>query len=150
MKIDKSIDQMLEETEFQQMGEYQIIQGSGLDGKNIVYAVDAICNAHPFLNEHSLLMEEIIANAIIRGNHRDPFVIASAKVLLGNKGWILRIKDSGSGFDVERVLKNGEFQYGGTGLHLLKITQGIQFNYENNGNTLNIMGFYKPKTQSIR
>ena len=40
MKVDKSIDQMLEEIEFQQFGEYQIIQGEGIDGENIVNAVD--------------------------------------------------------------------------------------------------------------
>lgn len=150
MKVDKSIDQMLEEIEFQQMGEYQIIQGSGTDGSNIVYATDALYNAHPFLNEHSFLIEELIANAILRGNNRDPFVTASAKVLLGDKGWVLRIRDSGSGFNVKRVLKNGEFQYNGTGLYALKVTSGIQFNFENNGNTLNIMGFYKAKTQSSK
>mgnify|MGYP001591288564 CR=1 FL=1 len=148
MKVYKSIDQMLEEIEFQQFGEYQIIQGEGIDGENIVNAVDAICTAHPFLNKYSsLLMEESIDNAIRRGNNGDPFVIASAKVLLGKKGWVLRIRDSGKGFDFDRVLKNSEYQNRGSGLFILKNERELQFNYENNGNTLNVMGFYVPQTQ---
>lgn len=143
MKVDKSIDEMLREIEFKEIGEYRIIQGNDPVGQ-LFYVNDAICNSHPFLNQHYLLTEELIANAILRGNNKDPFVVASAKVLLGEKGWVLRIRDSGKGFNVDSVLKNGEYQYGGQGLKMLKEREGIQFNYEDNGSTLNVMDFYNP------
>ncbi len=145
MRVNKSIDEMLQEIEFREFGEYQTIQGNDPEGQ-IFYVNDTICDAHRFLDNYYLLTDELIANAVLRGNKKDSFVMASAKVLLGEKGWILRIRDSGNGFDVDRVLKNREYQYGGQGLSKLKAIEGIQFNYENNGSTLNIMGFYKPKT----
>ena len=144
MRVAKSIDKMLREIKFRELGEYQIIQGDN-PVEQIFSANDAVRNAHNCLNRYYNLGEELIANAVLRGNNRDPFLMASVKVLLGKKGWILRIRDSGTGFDVDKVLKTGEHQGAGQGLRHLKETKEIQFNDENNGSTLNIMGFYESK-----
>ena len=147
MKVNKSIEQMIEEIDYEGLGAYYILNTPDvLQTPYTMFAVqdtkNKILNSHLFLEEFNFLIEEMLVNAIGHGNKYDASLIYSTKVLLGKKGWILRIRDSGPGFDYETTLKTEEYKNCGSGLKTLKASPGIEFNYENGGNTLNIMRLY--------
>ncbi len=57
---------------------------------------------------------ELLNNAFRHGNRGDPILSVSVKVFQGSRGYILRIRDSGTGFNFEEVLekkRSGEKHY---------------------------------------
>jgi len=90
------------------------------------------------------VFEEALANSVGHGNNCDPFVITSVKVIECKEGYIIRIRDSGKGFDPFEVVRkrdageHGSFMYLGEGFNIFrKINSSISF--ENNGTVFNMV-----------
>lgn len=89
-----------------------------------------------------LVLAEAITNAIERGNKSNTSLHVSIKLLEGKLDYIIRIQDSGAGFDYDekvRKLRAGEVYYerGGSGLGALEIEE-LEASFEGTGNILNI------------
>jgi len=99
------------------------------DGKYTGYFVD--------------VFEEALANSVGHGNNQDESVLTSIKLIECREGYIIRIRDSGTGFnpaEIERKRKDGElgsFKYMGEGFHLFMKNKNISF--EENGTVINMV-----------
>jgi len=95
------------------------------------------------------VFEEALANSIGHGNNYDASVITSIKVIKCNYGFIIRVRDSGMGFnptEIARKRKEGEdgsFRYMGEGFRLFK-ESGVPISFENGGTTINIALYKSP------
>lgn len=89
------------------------------------------------------VFEEALANSIGHGNNYDTSVITSIKLIECMYGSIIRIRDSGMGFnpaEIERKRQEGEsgsFRYLGEGFHLFMQSGTVSF--ENNGTVFNMV-----------
>ena len=89
------------------------------------------------------IINEVFLNAFGRGNRGQADLPVSVRVFEGRKGRILRIRDSGAGFDYKGALnrkKNGEvyYQNSGFGLNLLDESSEVQASYEGDGSVINL------------
>ena len=86
---------------------------------------------------------EIFSNAYERGNLKNDKLPIEVKVFDGLKGNVLRVKDSGKGFDYVDVIKkkrNGQkyFQRHGYGIGFLDDNKSYSVAYEGKGNIINV------------
>lgn len=86
---------------------------------------------------------EIIENAFVRGNNYQADMAVSFKVFEGEEGLVLRIRDSGKGFDYKKKINqfhNGEEYWQNLGWGLKDANRSSHvFSYEGNGSIVNIM-----------
>jgi len=136
------IEDLIDEIKFKEFGSYYIIEGDNLSGQ-VLGCARKISENHPLLSKHYELIAEMLLNATSRGNNNDPNLSASVKVILGEKGWIVRIRDSGEGFDYNKVLRYDSYQGTGNGFRLLRKHDELEFSFQDGGRTFNLMGFYK-------
>ena len=85
-----------------------------------------------------------LENAFLRGNEKKRYLPVSLKVFSGRRGKVVRIRDSGQGFDFNRkinLMRAGNQNYfNGKGRGLRTMDKpGALVSYEGNGNTINIM-----------
>ena len=90
------------------------------------------------------LVDELLYNSFCWGNKFDPNLIYSAKVFGGKKGLVLKIKDSGEGFNWEETILNGLCKNGGSGGNelrdmVVRHLDKFSWNYEDKGTTFNLM-----------
>lgn len=86
-------------------------------------------------------------NAYMHGNKRLNYAPISIKVLQGENGFVIRIKDRGLRdgdeiFDYDLVLNEGRFKYLGQGFREMK-DMPQEFNLEGNGSVINILVKYR-------
>lgn len=126
------------------------------DGQEALYAGQELLKFHeslkklidePYIPYRSLLAIRIVgelwANAESRGNKSDPNAILSLKLIECQDGYIVRIRDSGQGFDPEEKLAQmlrGEIYYqrAGSGIRHAANPEA-EVTYENNATTWNIV-----------
>lgn len=127
----------------------QAYETSCVEIRRFVRAVLAACDNRMSLGgyyrfqEVQYPFEELLRNAIFHGNAADPYLHVSLKLIECTGAYVIRIRDSGTGYDVQgkqAALHSGEryFQYHGEGMNALahaitKVT------YENNGAVWNIV-----------
>lgn len=141
MFVNKGIDTMLDEIGFKELGVYDFVDGEPLLPGIFLCSMNLV-SEHPFLGKYECLINEMMGNGAFWGNNGDAYLALTVKVFVGEKGWIVRIRDSGTGFSVNDVVHNGIYQGGGKGLALLRNLSELEFNYEDQGSTLNIQGKY--------
>jgi len=149
--VDKTLDEMLKEIGFNEFGTYDIIipeeNGRVVAGTE----VDLTYKQHKILEDIAKQMDnhyayyvigELILNGLCRGNKKQSYLPISIKIFEGDKGIVIRIRDSGEGFNFKekiRQMKNGEtyYQYTGGGLRLSdKVSDEVS--YEGNGSIVNV------------
>jgi len=90
------------------------------------------------------MIRESLSNALSRGNKYDPSALTSLKVLECNDGYIVRIRDSGQGFDPYEICGKREqkeqeaFRGIGAGFDFFTHPDTL-VSFENNGTTLNLV-----------
>ena len=87
--------------------------------------------------------EEILRNAIHHGNKTDPTLVVSLELIECHSGYIIRIKDSGPGFDVEdkqrAILERKKyFHHYGEGMKAIFFSN-TKITYEDKGSIWNIV-----------
>jgi hypothetical protein len=86
-----------------------------------------------------ILLDEFCYNAICHGNMFDPNLMFSVKAFEGEFGVVVRIRDSGRGFDYLKAYTETK-KTGGAGFEIArKMTDSIELGYEDNGSTANIL-----------
>ena len=123
-----------------------------LDQSDPNYVVNIVKDLIPELREQvsdggfyiADAIELALENAFSRGNCLDTHLPVSVKVFSGRKGHVIRIRDSGMGFNYRKKIKqmrSKEYGYAKNfGQGLLALDEpGFEASYENRGSTLNIM-----------
>jgi len=104
-----------------------------------------------YLQHESLFktpVEEIVFNALLWGNRKDPKLPVHIEVFEGAEGRILRVTDAGDGFDyrkkVQQLLESEKYwQNEGNGLRNLAHNPCIQVSYDNPGNYTNMQVWFQ-------
>ena len=146
---DHSLEQMLDMIEFKEMIHEGIIKDElYMDYRNRLYEL-ILEQGKPYAN-HLFRSGRIVGlgleNAYAHGNKGDESLPISIKVFEGIKGLVVRIRDSGEGFDFKKTQKkfeNEEKYYNGFGGGFKRYNQKEYLvSFENKGTTINILYFF--------
>lgn len=155
--VNKTFEQMQEEIGFKKFSRYDNIcpeknpelfyRSSFEDNSNIFLPksgyIRELLGPSRFSDYHEQLIHEILLNAHQRAHNCNGSMNISIKVAEGSRGYILRFRDSGNGFDFKDKIKKmglGEKYYEGEGCGLLNLTESdIEASYEGDGSILNVM-----------
>lgn len=97
---------------------------------------------------------EALSNAFSHAHHKDPQQPIGVKVVLGQRGIIVRIEDSGKGFNVseiyQRYCKNKKYYYtAGNGLRLMSESDHFGVFYNRAGTAFHLLYFFKGSLQNL-
>lgn len=97
---------------------------------------------------------EALSNAFSHGHSKDPHLPIFVKVVLGKQGLIVRIKDSGRGFNVgevyQRYCKNEKYFYtAGNGLRLMSQSNHFGIFYNCAGTDFHLLYFFNRSMQHL-
>lgn len=92
---------------------------------------------------------EALSNAFCHGHKKDPHLPIDVSVFLGEKGLIVRIKDTGPGFNpntVKEQFSKGKtyFHLAGNGIRQMIESPDFHIFYTDNGTGFNLMYLFKP------
>ncbi len=98
---------------------------------------------YDLIGEKGLLCEAL-SNAFAHGHGKDPKKTITLEVFLGKQGVLVRINDSGKGFDVKRVFKSYlqkkiYYHTAGNGMHLMATSNLFGIFYSAMGSTFNLL-----------
>lgn len=87
---------------------------------------------------------EALSNAFCHGHKKDPTRPIELNVFLGEKGLIIRIKDTGSGFEIDKVMDQyvkgkAYFHMAGNGLKRMIDSSDFHIFFSDNGSGFNLM-----------
>ena len=117
--------------------------------KQFIGTLLKLCNSRKTIKDYHKFhdvefpLEEIIRNAIFHGNNADPILQMSLKIIELNNAYIIRIRDSGVGYNVQEkqssmVNNRPYFKHYGEGTRATAFTP-VKITYENKGTTWNII-----------
>src|SRR3989338_5603381 len=141
--VEKSLDQMMDEISFtyvalaeswipernpesycvRNVPEYGVYVN--LSPRYLERILTAIPSETEIVPDHLLrtVVAQVMENSLTRSHNTDLSLPISVKILAGENGCIIRIRDSGNGFDHQQALQQlrtgGSPQYQGTGMGLL-------------------------------
>jgi anti-sigma regulatory factor (Ser/Thr protein kinase) len=89
------------------------------------------------------LLSEALSNAYVHGNQRDPYRPIRVGLFVGKHGYVLRVIQSGTGFDVNQVLtrfrsKRRYFSIGGNGLRRLDESRTFRVFFAHDGRAVHL------------
>ncbi|MEK6940291.1 MAG: ATP-binding protein [Nanoarchaeota archaeon] len=92
------------------------------------------------------VLHEAFENAFGHGNCDSSFLPVSVKWFKGNKGYVVRIRDTGEGFDYHHIIserRNGRmiFKHEGWGFYHYASYDWINISFEGSGNIINIQSY---------
>jgi len=162
--IDKPLEIMLEEIGFNSFLRFDYLvpqeeierydQGQNLhpDNKYIIEVLQSIASNGKKLDSSQLMnigymVGFVLENAFTHGNQRSIDFPVSLKVLSGDHGVVVRIRDAGIGFDFKEKINQmraGDSNYftgAGYGLQMID-RSSVQVGYEDKGSTVNLMHLF--------
>lgn len=91
---------------------------------------------------------EALSNAFCHGHRKDPSLPIELCVYLGEKGLIVRIKDSGKGFDLDLIRDKYEkgrayYHVAGNGLRLMIDSENFHVFFTDQGTAFNLLYYFK-------
>jgi len=154
MIVSKTFDEMLEEIEFKRWIRYDFLVPEDSPeifnkvrvGRGLTFSIPN----HRYITEITGIMRirsstvyELFYNAFGRGNLGQSDLPVSVKIFDGEKGKILRIRDSGEGFDLDDIMtkiQNNEryFRNAGGGFNLFTNDKSYNIAYEGDNNIVNL------------
>ena len=167
MIVDKSIDQMIEDLNgYVSLKDYLVENiGDWTAERKYSYSNSVQTNIFDYISDRIIsgiikpretyarfpdceswvvsVFEEALANSIGHGNNKDHNLITSVKVIECDDGYIVRIRDSGEGFNPTEIarkrenVEHGSFKYLGEGFNFF-LSINAQISYENNGTVFNV------------
>jgi len=137
--VEKTLDNMLHEIRAREMADFIWIDSSTMNPYEIDEATKRIHLAAFDLSEALGLAEE---NSIRHGSDNSTFTY-SIKLFIGSNGKLVRLRDSGNGFDSCKTIADFRrnkryFTIGGAGFRSYDDPL-LEVSFENNGTTINIM-----------
>ena len=162
MLVNKTFEDMLEDIEFKDWTNYSMTtpkenpnlffctRGNHfvISEKYLDYILNSIWENYRTkytgqMRDVRTILDEATLNAIGHGNKNQTDLPVSIKIFKGNKGYVVRIRDSGKGFDFENTLlklRKGEkyFKGSGCGFCLFYDSRYCNVSYEGNGSIVNI------------
>ncbi|WP_035277269.1 ATP-binding protein [Desulforegula conservatrix] len=101
---------------------------------------------------------EALSNAFCHGHKKDPTKPIELNVYLGEKGLIIRIKDTGTGFEIDRVMDRyikgkAYFHMAGNGLKRMIDSRDFHIFFTDNGTGFNLMYLFnqsRPFISSVK
>lgn len=89
---------------------------------------------YDLIGEKGILCEAL-SNAFCHGHAKDPRKVMALKVYLGKRGLLVQVKDSGKGFNVQRVIqsyhqKKMYYHTAGNGIHLMAASKVFGIFYD--------------------
>jgi hypothetical protein len=151
----KSIDEMLEAIGFTHLGLFEVLVPSqqpelfrvfndafsqGIPVPTMAY-IDRVIQKTGLAK---FVINEIFLNAFDHGNHGIPYLPVSVKIFEGTRGNVLRVVDSGEGFDYQGIIRNmrAEQEYphkrAGWGMGAFYCYPEFLVSFEGKGNIINV------------
>lgn len=151
--VNKSIDEMLEEIEFERMTYFEVMptyyHGRAYDGTCFSPTEHVIEPSGIGLSKYDdrCDIEDCVGYALenvwMHANNNQEFPEMSIKGFAGKRGIVIRIRDAGNGFDhaeIQRKYLAKEHYFRNYGVGFRHFNEaGIEVSFENNGTTINIM-----------
>ena len=108
---------------------------------------------HELIGEKGIL-SEALSNAFCHGNHRDAFIPMEIEVYKGDLGVIVRIEDSGEGFNVNELRKKFErgkhyFNLAGNGLRRMISSDKLGVFFNLSGNAFHLLHLFHGDITSL-
>ena len=90
------------------------------------------------------LLSEALSNAYCHAHRRDPALPITIRGLTGRRGVLIRVEDSGPGFDVEGAMRRRAagrryFQVAGSGMRRMAESELFQVFYDPAGSAVNLL-----------
>ncbi len=154
--VKKSLEEMLDEIGFESFARYDFLVPLEMHWKVLFTFDDYLGELSRFLNTFSIEITDgtgrgdgdcptaaALSNAYSHGNKEQDEYAITVKVFTGKRGAVIRIRDSGEGFDFEetaRKFESGEryFYYAGGGFRTYA-TAVAEVAFERKGSTVNLM-----------